>query len=348
MRLIAFSTLLFPFALVAQTMVGTSPENRTALMEEFTAVNCGNCPAGHVIAESLQSTHGNNLVVVGINAGGLAVPGAGQPDLRTTEGTALLNHFGVNATPKAVIGRNAYMGNTTLSSGAWGAAVSAVVQGSSPVNIGFSSTFDPGPRLLTVNVELYYTDNSPGGSDYITVLLKEDHIVAYQSDYGPNGPQANYDHLNVLRAYLTPLWGDEVTTPTQGTLVTRTYTYTVPANFDIANCSTVAFVGEYQGTVYQAREVMADGGITTAIEAMTANPIGIPFPVPASDLLNIPLQMDQGGVVELLDLTGKVLAQQRTLAGQEVTQFNLSSIASGTYLVQLAGAQRSRLVVVQH
>lgn len=351
MRIIALLSVLSPVALAAQTLVGTALENRTALMEEFTAVNCGNCPAGHVIAEGLQNVHGNNLVVVGINAGGLAVPGAGQPDLRTTEGTALLNHFGVGATPKAVVGRDQYNGSTTLSSGVWGAAVSAVLQQSSPVNIGFSSTFDNSTRLLTVEVELYYTANSPGSYDHITVLLKEDHIIAYQSDYGPNGPQANYDHANVLRAYLTPLWGDEVTTTTQGTLVSRTYMYTVPMDFTIANCSTVAFVGEYQGTVHQVHEVAADGGVTLGLTEATVNSLGAPFPVPTNDAVNIPLGINfTGGSIEVLDHTGKLLARQGIGSGETTARISTALLANGVYMVRLSGSHsaRSRSVLVQH
>ena len=350
MRHLTLALLNLPLILSAQTLAGTFPANRTALMEEFTAVNCGNCPAGHMVAADLQSSQGNNLVVVSINAGGLAVPAAGQPDLRTTEGTALFNSYFVNATPKAVVGRSTYNGFTALSSGNWGLAVDAVLQQASPVNIGLSSSFDSGTRLLTVDVELYYTASSPGGSDYISVLLKEDHIVAYQSDYGPNGPQEFYDHKNVLRAFLTPLWGDEVTTTALGTLVTRTYTYPVPLGFDIANCSTVAFVGEYQSTVHQAREVASDGGITLGIADDAASVFGTPFPIPATDFVNVPLEAAfTGGSVEMLDLAGKVLFQQRIAAGQSFLQFDVASLASGTYVLKQAHSDRaqSRLFVVQ-
>ncbi len=69
----------------------------------------------------------------------------------------------------------------------------------------------------------------------------------------------------MLRAYITPTWGDEVTTTTAGTTVTRSYTYNVPVDFDIAHCEVVAFISEDQSEVYQVREVMADGGTTLLI-----------------------------------------------------------------------------------
>ncbi|MEO8067535.1 MAG: Omp28-related outer membrane protein [Flavobacteriales bacterium] len=351
MRRFSLLSTLLPFALSAQTLVGTSPANRTVLMEEFTAVNCGYCPAGHVIAADLENTHGTDLVVVGINAGGLAMPGGGQPDLRTAEGTALWNFYFLNSQPKAVVGRTTYNGFTTLTPANWGVAVDSVLQQTSPVNLGFASAFNQGTRLLTVDVELYYTANSPGGNDHITVLLKEDHITAYQNDYGPNGPQASYDHKNVLRAFLTPLWGDEVTTTTQSTLVTRTYSYTVPLDFNISNCSTVAFVGEYQSTVYQALETASDGGSTLGLADPTATAFGTPYPVPANDVVHIPLGNDfTGGTIAVLDLLGKVVALQGIAAGTTVAHIGTGALAEGTYLVRRTDAPgaESRLLLVQH
>lgn len=348
--LLAFAIAPWSALLSGQTLVGTYPTGRTALMEEFTAVNCGNCPAGHVVAAGLQATHGNNLVVVGIHAGGLAMPPGGQPDLRTTEGTALFNHWFLNATPKAVVGRDTYNGFTALASGNWAPAVDAVLLGSSPVNIGLASTFDNGANTLTVTVELYYTANSPGGNDHITVLLKEDHILAFQNDYGPNGQQWNYDHVNVLRGFLTPLWGDEVTTTTQGTLVTRTYSFTVPPDVNIANSSAVAFVGEYQGTVYQAGQVAADGGFTLALSAEHVANGAAAFPLPADNEVHIPLgDRAGGGVLEVRDMAGRLIVRQGVVAGQSVATIPTAQWASGAYLVRPAdGSSAPHRVVVAH
>ena len=37
------------------TLVDKQPQNRAALLEEFTGVNCGYCPAGHVLTNQLSS-----------------------------------------------------------------------------------------------------------------------------------------------------------------------------------------------------------------------------------------------------------------------------------------------------
>ena len=257
-----------PALAMAQSLVSTSPQPRTVLLEDFTGIHCGYCPEGHVIGDNLENMHTDRFVFVGVHAGGFAVPQAGEPDFRTPEGTAIDAHFAPSGYPNGVIDRHTFAAGTSLGRGAWDAATTEALGFTSPVNVGVESFFDSGTNELTVNVVLYYTANSPAGSDYIGVLLKESNIIGWQTDYGPNGDNPNYNHTDVLRHYLTDVWGDEVTTTTQGTTVTRTYTWTVPTTFNIANCEVVAHVGEYQTEVYQAREVAADGGTTLIIGDM--------------------------------------------------------------------------------
>ncbi|MBK9193760.1 MAG: Omp28-related outer membrane protein [Flavobacteriales bacterium] len=257
-----------PAVAMAQSLVSTSPQLRTVLLEDFTGIHCGYCPEAHVIGDNLEDMHKDQFVFVGVHAGGFAVPNQGEPDFRTPEGTAIDAHFAPSGYPNGVIDRHTFAAGTSLGRGAWDAATTEALGFTSPVNVGVESSFDSNTRDLTVNVVLYYTANSPGGSDYIGVFLKESNIIGWQTDYGPNGNNANYNHTDVLRHYLTDVWGDEVTTTTQGTTVTRTYTWNVPIDFNIANCEVVAHAGEYQTEVYQAREVPADGGTTLIIGDM--------------------------------------------------------------------------------
>jgi len=254
-----------PLTAVGQSLVSQFPQDRTVLLEDFTGIHCGYCPEGHVIAASLEALHGPRLTVVGVHAGAFAVPGVGEPDFQTTDGTAIDAHFTIGGYPAGVISRHVFNGEDDLGRGAWEGAVAEMLALPSPVNLGMQSSFDAGTRDLTVNVELLYTQDSPLGDDHISVLLKENHINGPQTDYGPSGNHTNYDHVHVLRTYITSTWGDVVTTTTAGTTVNRTYTFNVPLGWDIANCEVVAFVSEYQSDVYQVREVAADGGTTLVV-----------------------------------------------------------------------------------
>lgn len=252
-----------PLSALGQSLVSTQPELRTALLEDFTGIHCQYCPEGHTVAAAIEASAPDRVVIVGVHAGPYATPGTGEPDFRTQAGTDIDAHFTIAGYPAGVINRHLFNGADDLGRGQWEGAVNEILGLSSPVNLGVESSFDIGTRDLTVNVVAYYTDNSPSGNDFISVLLKESDIIGPQTSTGGNIP--NYNHEHVLRAYITPTWGDEVTTTTAGTTVTRSYTYNVPVDFDIAHCEVVAFISEDQSEVYQVREVMADGGTTLLI-----------------------------------------------------------------------------------
>lgn len=257
---------LLPSWATAQSLVSTQPQDRTALLEDFTGIHCGYCPDGHAIAAAIEAQNPDEVVIIGVHAGGYAVPGAGEPDFQTVDGAAIDAFFTIGGYPAGVINRHTFAGENDISRSQWASAVEEMLALASPVNLGVESNFDPVSRDLTVTVELFYTADSPDpGSDWISVALKENHLFGWQTDYGPSGNHTNYDHTHVLRDHITPTWGEEVTTTSAGTSVTRTYVYNVPAAWDISNCEVVAFVSEYQEEVYQVREVVADGGTTLVI-----------------------------------------------------------------------------------
>ncbi len=262
---------LAPVLAFGQSLVYTTPENRTALLEEFTAIHCGYCPEGHVISEGLETNLKDRFVTVGIHAGSLAVPSSGEPEFRTPEGTTLDSMFNNVGYPSAPVNRRLYGGVMDQNRGAWEGAVNAVLLLSSPVNVGMESSFDAGTHQLTVHVHALYTADSPSGNDYLSVLLKENHIDGYQADY-TNGTHPHYDHMNVLRDFLTATWGEDVGNHIAGETVDRTYVYDMPTTWNADNCQVVAYIGEYQSEVYQTREVEAVGGTTLVIGSFTGDP----------------------------------------------------------------------------
>ncbi|MCB0764578.1 MAG: Omp28-related outer membrane protein [Flavobacteriales bacterium] len=254
--------LLAPTFAMGQSLVYDTPQNRTALLEDFTGIHCGYCPEGHAIMADLESVLTDRFVTVGVHAGTFAVPATGEPDFRTPEGTAIDAYFTISGYPAGVINRHIFDGENDLGRGAWEGAVNEILDLPSPVNLGVESSVDG--DQLTVHVVGLYTADSPTGSDYFSVLVKENHVNGPQTDY-TNGNHPNYDHMHVLRDHVTDTWGDDIGNPVSGDLVERTYTFTIPSTWNIANCEVVAFVSEDKREVYQAREVAMDGGTTLVV-----------------------------------------------------------------------------------
>ena len=347
MKYLPFLLLMLTLPVHAQTLVSDQPQDRTVLLEEYSAINCGNCPAAHVQSASWAEQFPSRFVAVEVHGGGLAIPGSGQPDFRNQWATDLWSFYGVQSQPRGSVDRIPVSNSVVVSTSAWTNAINNALALPSPVNLGLASTFEAGPRTLTVDIELFYTSDSPGENDRISVLLKENHIIGYQQDY-VNGAQSAYDHNNILRAYITDLWGDEVTTTAQGTLVSRTYPFTVPETWDIANCELVAFVSEYQGEIYQARSVMADGGFTTAVADPAVEANHLPYPVPASDRLFIPLGKDEAGAtVRLMDTAGRTVLETARASGPG--EINVAQLENGSYCFSVISehGQRCGRIVVQ-
>ena len=337
-------TLLILFGLAeftlssAQTLVSTEPQPRTALLEEFTAIRCGNCPSAHVVANALTIAHPDDLVVVGVHGGGLAIPIGAQPDFRTTDGTALWSQFSVAFQPQGLVNRG-----SLLATANWSSAVQNVLATPSPVNLGVATTFDADTRILTIDLELYYTATSAPGTDAISVLLTQDRIVGYQQDY-MNGAQAAYEHRHVLRDYLTPIAGDAVLDAQEGSLVQRTWTFTVPEAWDAEDLSVVAFVGEQGGVVYQARSVDVNDG-ATAVRDESDTVFGTAYPVPATDLVTIPMNSSSAAQLTVRDMTGRIVRNVNVPAGSERILVDVRSLAPGHYFYQADGGRAQRFLV---
>ena len=62
------------------------------------------------------------------------------------------------------------------------------------------------------------------------------------------------------------------------------------------------------------------------------------YPNPTSDIINITLgsEVAEAGMVEVMDITGRILNAERVASGQSVATIDLSNLASGSYLVKVS------------
>ena len=88
-------TMLFTLTLFSQTIVSTNTESRNVVLEEYTGIHCVWCPAGHVIAQTLQDNNPDDVYLINVHVGGYANPTGDEPDFRTPFGSALASQAGV-------------------------------------------------------------------------------------------------------------------------------------------------------------------------------------------------------------------------------------------------------------
>jgi len=214
-------------------------QNRNAVLEVFYGVRCCFCPDAYEIAESLIDEHGNQVTVVGIHTGTYAKPTPGWADFTTSYGGAFWTQSSITGIPAGVLNRQVFAGRSmngdtgmATSRNYWPAMVSEVIQDPSPLNIGAKAVYDGHTGELLVSIELYYTDDESGGSNWLNVALLQNDIVAKQSCN--HGGGENFNHRHVLRDMITGQWGEEIPSQmtTTGSLYKQTIIYSLPSDFN--------------------------------------------------------------------------------------------------------------------
>jgi len=244
----------------AQLPVSQTPENKNVVLEEFTGIHCGYCPDGHKRAQEIYDAHPNDVVLINVHTGGYANPNAGEPDFRTQFGSALANQSGLAGYPAGTINRHLFGHSqsgsataTALSRSTWAADAATILGESAYCNVALEANVDVQTRVMTIDVEVYFTADSPVATNYINVALLQNNVEGYQAGSSLNPaqvlPNGNYNHMHILRHLITGQWGEALTANTQGTLLQLQYTYTLPNDIngiplEFGNLDIAAFVAE--------------------------------------------------------------------------------------------------------
>jgi len=277
-QLLAISASLFiAGAMKAQLPVSTTPSNKKAVLEEFTGIHCGYCPDGHRIGTQIYNADPNNVILINIHSGSFANAAVGEPDFKTTEGTAIdgMSGMGITGYPAGCMNREVLAGSVMAGSRSlWTGWANTIKSQSADCNVALQGTLDVQTRVLRVDVEVYYTANSPAATNSLNVFLLEDKIPGIQSNYGNPlynianyNPDGTYNHNHVLRKALTPTFGMTIPTTTMGTLFTTQLTYTIPASYGALNKTTIPALGNLEIVAFVAESdrkiINADDGPIT-------------------------------------------------------------------------------------
>ncbi len=206
--------------------VSTEITKKHILLEEYTGIYCGNCPEGDAIAHTLlQATP--EAHTISIHAGYYAEPRSGAPDYRIDGGEEIVDYFNVTFYPSGAINRRVFDGTISevLDRSYWIQYSKTIAAEDAPVNLYLSSTYDGDTRELTIHVEGYFTAEEQMDEQELTILWTQDNIVGFQ-----NGSTTgdNYNHMHMLRGFVTPTWGEELDSPKQGEYFEKDYSLTLP------------------------------------------------------------------------------------------------------------------------
>jgi hypothetical protein len=287
MKFFIYLTLcvLYCGTLNAQNFVSTSAENKNVVLEEFTGIHCTYCPDGHLRAQQLHNANPNDVVLVNIHVGSYANPNTGEPDFRTSFGTAISGQSALTGYPAGTVNRRPFSNTgptsnpsgtgqgdcatcTAMSRGYWTTSAGIVLTEGSNVNVANQTSIDLGSGVLTSVTETYYTANSATGTNYLNVVILQDNVPGPQTggaSYNPSAilPNGDYNHMHMLRHMLNGQWGTTITTTTATHFQADTNNYTIPSDYTgVATSFSDITVSVFITETYQTVTTGAEGAMT--------------------------------------------------------------------------------------
>ena len=238
------------------TPTDPSAVKRTSLLIEYSGWQCVNCPTAAEEAHHLKEQYGENLVVVVMHP-------ESNPNTRHNNKPALnftcpeadsiyIMMGGTNTTPFPTGNVNMVKDETKgyfNDYDKWGTQVSQAYATPKPMLLalevqGNTDTQDIRMAIDITNLDTKTTDAT------LQVWLTEDSVIGSQKK--PSGTDKNYAHNHLMRASITPVWGDIVPINAHTTQQV-VYEYTLPEKVVKENCNIVALVS-INGEVVQATE----------------------------------------------------------------------------------------------
>ena len=239
--------------------VSKEKQNKNVLIEMFTDKGDSYGPTCHKIINQIIANNPGNVFTVNMHVN--LFPSTNYPNMNLDINKEYM--YGLNALgiPSSHVNRST---NKTIDPRTDTNTVNQQLDQTAEVNInGWVTIDDPSSRIATITVEAYYTADSKYNTNYLTIMMLQDSIIGSQSGASANQEQMigdQYCHMHVLRDVITDTWGDEITTTTAGSLVTKQYVYEIPEvigdpngiEVDLDNIRFIAFITE---TKYQILNV---------------------------------------------------------------------------------------------
>jgi hypothetical protein len=341
---------------------GISAVKRT-LIEEFTTVQCGYCPEGHLILEQILENY-PNIIGVCHHAGF-------GTDAMTISAHSTYAAVFADGAPTAAIDRYRFTGdpnNIAISRNVWETSAVDRLNVPAPCAVQIYGTYDDATKSLSATFDAKFVDYPLPGDLRITMFVVEDHVSVTATDYNQhsyfyntvghtfyqkgifNGSYAympGYDHRQVVREVLSPVWGTTGVIPTQPAIdqdYSKTYTATLNSAWNSDSVYLVGFVSYYdlntdKRTILNSFRVYVKQMPQTiqAINDKVENKTVTVYPNPVIDIAQINFSLDKTSQVslEVFNTLGQKVQNieaTKYTAGNQTIYFNTGSLEQGAYI----------------
>lgn len=212
--------------------------DKVVLIEEYTGFRCGNCPEAGEIAHQLKEKFPDNIVLLSIHAGALAMPNPQHKYNFVSDAMKdLEKYYNIGwgpGTPNGLVDRTEYFGTLILNHADWESAFLERVKQKSVVKVELSPSYNHSNKTISCEVKLQFSEEVSEQLN-IALYVVEDSIVQYQTDYRKEPIDVeDFVHNNILRYSITSTFGEPVSEATivKGASVNKTYSLQIPSTAD--------------------------------------------------------------------------------------------------------------------
>ena len=237
-----------------------SSAEKRVVVEDFTAHQCGNCPAAAIIAEEIAATHEGLVSVMAIHAGDLATTDDEyfDTDWTTEEGDAYWDELDFQANPLGRVNRVNGTG-AFLAPAQWNDIVTSELDKDISVGLQIRQSWEPVNRHLNLHLHGTFYETITGPIQLAWLIL-ESNIIDYQLDYSSDpAVVADYEFDHVLRGSVHGArglgFGDAAGGAAAGDEAMQSVTLTWEENWILENATILAVVTDSEGYILNSLEI---------------------------------------------------------------------------------------------
>lgn len=222
------------------------------LLEHFSTTQCSNCPSATNQIKTWLASRPDVIWLIhhaGYYTDGLTIPASSSLTVFYNDGGSVYapaimldrKYLSPDGDPGPVF--SPYSGNLQL--------IDQMRSTPAFVTVNFTNaSYNSSTRQLTMTVEGEIVNTLNASNLRLSLYAKEDNLKTTPGQ-SESSLGVNYIHNNAMRAAISNVWGETgvITSPNEGTTYSKTFTYSVPTNFDLEQLSFVAFISQYNSDV---------------------------------------------------------------------------------------------------
>jgi thiol-disulfide isomerase/thioredoxin len=217
-------------------------QDRVILLEDFTGVQCVNCPTAHELSDELLKAYPDQLATVALHNYFVGAYPNSDEDFRIREAFDIDNLLGPTTLwPAGAVNRKIFPseGAILLETSKWTGYIEDELTSPAPVHMAIEVEYNSSLRQVEALITAHFLEDLEGDIR-LSVMLSESDIIDPQLT--GTGVVDDYRHQHVLRDMPTPSTGSVIDETERGRVIIRGYAMPLEDHWADNHLEVIAFV----------------------------------------------------------------------------------------------------------